>query len=111
MDHLDAHVLREGVHDLLRLVQAQQAVVDEHAGELLADRPVDQRRGDRRIDAARQAEDHLVVADLLADLRDRLGDVIGHVPVAGAAADLVHEALQQLRALQGVRDLGMELHA
>ena len=70
------------------LVQPQQAVVDEHAGELVADRLVDQRRRDRRIDAARKPEDHLVLPDLLADARDRLGDVVGHVPVAAAAADL-----------------------
>ena len=53
------------------LVLAQQAVVDEHAGELVADRLVDQRCGHRRIDAARQAEDHLVAADLRADRRAR----------------------------------------
>ena len=34
-------------HDLLRLGQPQQAVIDEHAGELLADRLVDQHGGDR----------------------------------------------------------------
>ena len=38
--------------------EPQQAVVDEHAGELIADRLVDQRRGHRGIDAAGQAEDH-----------------------------------------------------
>ena len=59
VDHLHAEVARERVHHLLGLVQAQQAVVDEHAGELVADRLVDQRRGDRRIDAARQPEDAL----------------------------------------------------
>jgi hypothetical protein len=30
---------------MLAFVQAQQAVVDEHAGELVADGAVDQRRG------------------------------------------------------------------
>ena len=72
---------------------------------------MDQRRGDRRIDAARQAEDHLVAADLRADRRDRLADVVAHVPVVAAAADLVREAREDRRALLRVRDLGMELHA
>ena len=54
---------------IVAFVQAQQAVVDEHAGELVADGAVDQRRDHRRIDAARQAEDHLLAAHLLADLR------------------------------------------
>ena len=42
-------------------------MVDEDAGELLADRFVDQHRGDRRIDAAGQPADHAALADLLAD--------------------------------------------
>jgi hypothetical protein len=42
-------------------------VIDEDAGELVADRLVDQHRRDRGIDAAREAADHLAVADLRAD--------------------------------------------
>ena len=56
-DHPHAEVAREHLHHLVAFVEAQQAVVDEHAGELVADRTVDQRRGDARIDTARQAED------------------------------------------------------
>ena len=41
--------------DLLGLALAQQAVIDEDAGELLAHRALDQRRGDRRVDAAATA--------------------------------------------------------
>ena len=104
-------LLRERLHHLLRFVQPQQPVIDEHAGELVADRAVDERRGHRRVDAAGQPEDHFVRADLRADARDRLGDVVRHVPVAVAAADLVHEALQQRLALERVRDFRMELHA
>ena len=40
--------------DLLGLARPQQPVVDEDAGELVADRPVHQRRGDRRVDPAGQ---------------------------------------------------------
>ncbi len=67
MRDLGLHVLSEGVHDLRRLVQAQQAVVDEHAGELVADGAVDQRRRDRRVDAAREAENDFFASDLIAD--------------------------------------------
>jgi hypothetical protein len=42
-------------------------VIDEHAGQLVADGAVDQRRRHARIDAAGQAQDHFV-AHLLADL-------------------------------------------
>ena len=49
---------------------AQQAVVDEDAGELFADRLVDQHRGNRAVDAARQPADHPALADLFADVGD-----------------------------------------
>ena len=58
-DHPHAQVLREGAHHLVALAEAQQAVVDEHAGELGADGPVQQRRDHRGVDAAREAEQHL----------------------------------------------------
>ena len=104
-------LLAEHLHDLVALVGAQQAVVDEHADQLVADRRVQQRRDDRRIDAARQAEQHLVAAHLLAHARDRVGDDVAGVPARLAAADLAHEALEHPRALQRVRDFGVELHA
>ena len=56
-------------------------------------------------------EDDLFAPDLGADAADRLVDVVGHVPVAAAAADVVHEALEDGAALERVRDFGMELHA
>ena len=43
--HVD--VAAEGLGDLGGLVLAQEAVVDEDAGELVADRLVDEKRGDR----------------------------------------------------------------
>ena len=46
----------ERLHDLLRLVLAQQAVVDEHARELVADRLVHEECGDRRVDPADSAQ-------------------------------------------------------
>ena len=67
---MHAHVLRERLHHLVALAEAQQAVIDEHAGELVADRAMQQRGDDGGIDAAGQAEQHLVAADLLAHARD-----------------------------------------
>src|SRR5205085_1375429 len=55
-----------GLH-LFRLTGTQQPVVDEHAGELVADRLVDEGRGDRGVHAAGQAADDLPVADPGAD--------------------------------------------
>src|SRR5688572_14163355 len=99
------HMTRECLHHLLRFIQAQQAVVDENAGELRTDRLVNERRCDRRIHAAGEAEDYLLAAYLFANLPDGLGYIVGHAPVAARAANFPHEALQDLRALPGVRDL------
>ncbi|MNS62223.1 hypothetical protein D3C72_952770 [compost metagenome] len=110
VNDLHAHVFGEGLHDLLAFVQAQQAVVDEHAGELVADGFVDQGSSYRGVHATGQAQDDFVGADLLADAGDGFGDVVGHVPVALAFADLVHEAGQHGLALDGVRDFGVELN-
>ena len=47
-------VAAEGLDDLLRLVLAHQAVVDEDARQLVADRLVDEQRRDGGVDAARR---------------------------------------------------------
>ena len=52
----------EGAHHLVALAQAQQAVIDEHAGELRADRPMQQRRDHRGIDAAGKPQQHALAA-------------------------------------------------
>ena len=101
----------EQVDHGLGLVQPQQAVIDEHAGELVADRLVDQHRGDRRIDAAGQAADHLALADLRADLLDRLLAEGAHGPVAGEAGDLADEIADQLGAVGRVHHFGVEHQA
>ena len=62
VDERDVEVLAERLDDLLRLVLAQQAVVDEDARELLADRLVHEQRGDRRVDAARQRAQHALAS-------------------------------------------------
>ena len=51
--HLE--VVVERLDDLLGLVLAQHAVVDEDAGEPVADRAVHEQRGHGRVDAAREA--------------------------------------------------------
>ena len=71
IDRLDAEMegVAEELHDPLRLVAAQDAVVDEDAGELIADGAVDQRRGDGGVDAAREPADDAGRPHLGADAR------------------------------------------
>ncbi len=108
-DHLHPEVLREDAHDLVAFPVTQQAVIHEHAGQLVADGLVQQCRDHRGIHAARQAEQHLAGADLPAHPLDPVLDDVAGGPAGVAAADLVQEALVDARALARVRHLGMEL--
>ena len=80
VDERDVEVLAEGLHHLLGLVLPQQAVVDEDARELLADRLVHEQRRDGRVDAARQRAEHALVSDLRADPPHLLLDHRGRRP-------------------------------
>ena len=68
---VDGELVAEGLLDLLGLAGAHQAGVDEDAGELVADRPVHERSGDRGVDAARQGASTRPRPDLGADRLDR----------------------------------------
>ena len=72
MNERNVEMAAKQVDHFVRLALAQQPVIDEHAGELVADRLVDQHCRDRGIDAARQAADH----PRLADLRANAGDLL-----------------------------------
>ena len=99
---------RNVLHDLLRLALPQQSVIDEDAGELIADRLMDQHRGNRRIHPAREAADHPALPHLGADPRDLGGAEAGHGPGAGQAQHAMGEVAQQRRAVRRVHHLGME---
>ena len=101
----------EQINDLLGLARAQHSGVDKDAGQLVANRLVQQRRGDRRIDAARQAQHDVAVTDLAADAVEDLRVKHRHRPVAAAAGDLVSKVAQQFRPLRRVRDLGVKQRA
>ncbi len=106
---VDVELVAERRDDLLGLVQAQHAVVDEDAGELVADRAVQQRGDDARVDAAGQAADDAGVADLRADRLDRVVDDVDHRPQRRDLRDVVQERADDLLAVLGVRDLRVEL--
>jgi len=96
--------------DLFLLVLAQQAVVNKDAGQLLADGLGQHGSQHGGIDAAGQGAEHLAAADALSQGLDVVLHEGVHLPVAGAAADIVHEVVQHLLALSGVEHLGVELN-
>ena len=91
--------------------RAHQAVIDEDASELVADRLVDQHGGDRRIDPAGQAADHPALADPGPDRRARLGAERRHRPVAVQPGDFMDEIGDEPGAVRGMDDLGVEHQA
>src|SRR5690606_17682993 len=95
--------------DLLALALTHQAVVDEDAGEALADRFMDQDSCNRRIDAARKRADYAAVTDLLADRFDRLLAVGLHGPVASKSSNAVNEVRKELRSVRRMDHLRVEL--
>ena len=84
-------------------------MIDEHAGQLIADRLVNEDGGDGGIDAAGQPANHPALADLRADFLDRLVLEGTHRPVAGTAGDLAHKVAQDGGAVRRVDDFKMEL--
>ena len=80
MHQFDIEPVAERGDDVVRLALPQQPVIDENAGQLLADRLMDQHRGDRRIDPAGQPADHPPGAHLLPDPGDLRGAEPGHRP-------------------------------
>ena len=111
VDERHAVVAVEGLDHLLGLALAQEAVVDEDAGELVADGLVHEQRRDGAVDSARERAEHPVAPDGCADPLDLLLDHGRGRPGRGDPGELVEEVLQHLLAVRGVHDLGVELDA
>ena len=107
---VDVELVAEGVHDLLGLVEAQHAVVDEDARELVADRAVQQRRDDAGVHAAGQAADDAVASPTCARIASTVSSMmLTIVHVGGMSAMSCRKRADDLLAELGVRDLGVEL--
>jgi hypothetical protein len=94
--------------DLIGFVQAEQSVVDENALQPIANRAVNERRGDGGIHATRQRADDPLVAHPLANARRRFLDERRDGPVTGAAAHIEREVAEDFLPALGVRHFGME---
>src|SRR5262245_9048051 len=109
MDKRNIEVTAEQLDDVARFVLPHEAVVDEDAGQLVADGFADEDRGDSRVDAAGEAADDLPLPHFAAYAVDRLLTERGHRPVARQAHDLVDEIGKKLCTVRRVGDFEMEL--
>ncbi len=110
VDEGHAKVAGERLDDLLGLVLPQQAVIDEDAGELVADGLVDEQRRNRRVDPARERAEDSFVPDSCTNETDLLLDDRCGRPGRRNGGHLVEEVLQDLLPVRRVHDLGVELH-
>ena len=104
-------VLSENALHHFFFTRAEQAVVDENAGELIADRLVQERGGDRRIDAAAQSEHDFLFAHLSPHALAGFLDERAHRPIHRAVADVKDKILQDLLPARRVRDFRMKLQS
>ncbi len=95
---------------LVGLAAAHQPGVDEDTRELVADGPVDQRRGHGRVDPTGQGAQHPVAAHLGPHGVDRRFDDVGVGPTGPGPAYVEEEPLEQLLPTVSVLHLGVELH-
>src|SRR5262249_48141926 len=108
---VQAQFFQQVLLDFLKLVLAQHAVVDEHADQAPADRAMYQNSGDRGIDPAGKRANHSsLFADRLLDLADALLHKVLRSPFPARAAYLVNKVAQQIDAVPGVMNFGVELH-
>ena len=85
---------------LFALALAQQAVVDEDAGQLVADGALHQRGGDGGVDPAGQAADHLLRCRSGPDRSTCSSRMLPVVQFGSMPAHLVQEVLQHLLAVR-----------
>ena len=108
-NHPHAHVLGKGGHDLVAFVVTQQAVIDKHTGELIANRLVQQGGNDRGIHAAGQTQQDFILPHLLTnDLNTVINDVI-RGPQATTAGNIMHKALNNALPLASMGHFRVEL--
>src|ERR1044071_5406126 len=73
-DHVEAHLLPEQRASGFELTLLEKPCIHEDAHLLFADRLVDERRRDRRVDPAGETTDDLLRADLTANFGDLFAD-------------------------------------
>ena len=95
---------------LAEFIFAKHTVVHKNASKVAANGLVEQHTQHTRIHAARQSENHAVASQLSPQFGDGGVHKRSRAPLLPAAANVYHKVAQQLRALQRVKHLRVELH-
>lgn len=95
--------------DFFGFALAEKTVVHEDANEPISNRPMHERRRDRRVDPAGERANHPFGSDSRCDrFHFAIGEAL-HAPVGVAPANAKEKISQDLAAARGVCHLGMKL--
>ena len=104
-------VIAKETHHFFRFALTQHAVIDENTSQRVANRFMNEHRGDGEIDAAGQSAQDTPTADLMTNGGNRFLTECSHCPIGFQSRDLMHEVRDELRAVGRVHDFEMKLHA
>ena len=102
-------LLAEDLLNHLWLALTEHAMVNKHAGQLIADSAVNKGCDNRRVNAAGKRQNNAAIANLLTNLLYLLLNDVVHGPRLLKATDIEQEVRKHLGTALGVVDLWMEL--
>ena len=107
---IDVKTLVEKLHQKLGLPFAHEALVNEHAGELIANGLVQQEGEGGGIDTTGEGQQHALLAHLGPHISHGLIDESGRGPVGFALTNVINEIAQHGHPTGGMDHLRVELH-
>ena len=107
----DVELLVEEVHQELGLTLPHEALVDEHAGQLITDRLVQQEGEGGGVDTTGEGEQDALIPDLTAHIGNRLIDKGRRGPIRKTTGDVIDEVADQGHSALGMHHLRVELNA
>src|SRR5579875_2268499 len=110
INQLNPEMVFEKLDHVFLFVLPQQAVVDKDAPEVVAYCPVHQCSNCSRVYAAADCSKHLFIAYLFSDISYGHIDKTFHVPLCLCAAYPLGKILEDLRAVFGMYNFGVELY-
>ncbi len=108
---LDIEIFAEDVADAVALIGPEESVIDEDAGQLIADGFMEQYGRHAGIHPAGEAQDDMLLADLSANLLNRHLAVGTHGPGFAATTNLMDEIAQNLLSPGSMGHFRVELES